>query len=76
MTRGNLFLSALVAAGEVAFALGVSRSAERTWAIYLINPLFWSGLAVTGPAIAGIMELMEARWSPSEIGRASCRERV
>jgi len=65
MRGGNLFLSALVAAGAVAFALGVSRSAERTWAIYLINLLFWSGLAVTGPAIAGIMELMEARWSPS-----------
>ena len=65
MSRGNLFLSALAAAGCLAFVLGVSRSPERTWAIYLINLLFWSGLAVTGPAIAGIMELMEARWSPS-----------
>ena len=65
MRGGNFFLSAVAAIGAVAFLLGVSRSAERTWAIYLINLLFWSGLAVTGPAIAGIMELMEARWSPS-----------
>ncbi len=62
---GSLFLAAVAVAGAVAFVVGVSRSAERTWAIYLINLLFWSGLAVTGPAIAGIMELMEARWSPS-----------
>src|SRR5712692_5460139 len=27
--------------------------------------VFWSGLAVTGPAIAGMMQLTEARWSPS-----------
>lgn len=65
MKGGNLFLAAVAAAGAVAFVVGVGRSAERTWAIYLINLLFWSGLAVTGPAIAGIMELMEARWSPN-----------
>jgi Ni/Fe-hydrogenase subunit HybB-like protein len=65
MSRGNLVLAAVAAAGAVAFVAGVGKSAERTWAIYLINLLFWSGLAVTGPAIAGIMELMEARWSPS-----------
>ncbi len=63
--RRGVFLSALAAAGGLAFLVGISRSAERTWEIYLINLLFWSGLSVTGPAIAGIMELMEARWSPS-----------
>jgi hypothetical protein len=51
--------------GAAAFLLGVVREPLRTWGIYLVNLLFWSGLAVTGPAIAGIMELMEARWSPS-----------
>ena len=30
-----------------------------------MNLVFWSGLAVTGPAIAGMMQLTEARWSPS-----------
>jgi hypothetical protein len=27
--------------------------------------VFWSGLAVTGPAIGAMMQLTEARWSPS-----------
>jgi Ni/Fe-hydrogenase subunit HybB-like protein len=35
------------------------------WSIYLVNVVFWSGLAATGPAIAGMMQLTEARWSPS-----------
>ncbi len=64
-TGFSIFLAAVAAAGALAFLFGVSRAAERTWAIYLINLLFWSGLAATGPAISGIMELMEARWSPS-----------
>lgn len=62
---GGSALAAVAAAGALAFLFGVWKSAERAWAIYLINLLFWSGLAVSGPAIAGIMELMEARWSPS-----------
>src|SRR5947208_13348865 len=37
----------------------------RAWSIYLVNLVFWSGLAVTGPAIAAMMQLTEARWSPS-----------
>jgi len=62
---GGLILTLVAALGVLAFLLGMTHSPQRTWAIYLINLLFWSGLAVTGPAIAGIMELMEARWSPS-----------
>jgi hypothetical protein len=60
-----LGLLAVVALGVGAFLFGVGQQPVRTWGIYLVNLLFWSGLAVTGPAIAGIMELMEARWSPS-----------
>jgi Ni/Fe-hydrogenase subunit HybB-like protein len=56
----------LAALGALAFLLGVtSGEAARTWSIYLVNLVFWSGLAVTGPAIAGMMQLTEARWSPS-----------
>src|SRR6266851_6519333 len=52
--------------GAVAFALGAaSADAPRAWSIYLVNLVFWSGLAVTGPAIAGMMQLTEARWSPA-----------
>ena len=56
----------LAAGGALAFLLGVnSPEAARIWSVYLANFVFWSGLAVTGPAIAGIMQLTEARWSPS-----------
>ncbi len=65
MSGRILVLLAVEALGVGAFVLGVNQQPLRTWAIYLVNLLFWSGLAVTGPAIAGIMELMEARWSPS-----------
>jgi hypothetical protein len=56
----------LAALGALAFIMGVaSGDAVRAWAMYLVNLVFWSGLAVTGPAIAGMMQLTEARWSPS-----------
>jgi len=62
----TVFWSLLALVGAVAFVLGVgSADAARVWSIYLVNVLFWSGLAVTGPAIAGMMQLTEARWSPS-----------
>jgi Ni/Fe-hydrogenase subunit HybB-like protein len=60
------FWWALALAGGLAFLLGVnSAEATRVWSVYLANLVFWSGLAVTGPAIAGMMQLTEARWSPS-----------
>ena len=56
----------LAAIGAIAFLLGAgSAEAGRTWSIYLANLVFWSGLAVTGPAIGAMMQLTEARWSPS-----------
>jgi Ni/Fe-hydrogenase subunit HybB-like protein len=56
----------LAALGAVAFLLGLTTGdPARVWSIYLVNLVFWSGLAVTGPAIAGMMQLTEARWSPS-----------
>jgi hypothetical protein len=52
--------------GAAAFVVGaLSGDPRHAWAIYLVNLVFWSGLAVTGPAIAGMMQLTEARWSPS-----------
>jgi hypothetical protein len=56
----------LAALGAVAFVVGLaSGDAAGTWSIYLVNLVFWSGLGATGPAIAGMMQLTEARWSPS-----------
>ena len=57
------FWGVLAALGAVAFA--TSSDWPRAWSVYLVNLVFWSGLAVTGPAIAGMMQLTEARWSPS-----------
>jgi hypothetical protein len=57
---------ALALIGALVFVMGaMSADPRHTWAIYLVNVVFWSGLAVTGPAIAGMMQLTEARWSPT-----------
>jgi len=56
----------LAALGAVAFLWGVLSADPRgTWGIYLVNLLFWSSFAITGPALAGMMQMTEARWSPS-----------
>src|SRR5215813_9157167 len=56
----------LAGLGVLTFLVGVnSADPASVWSIYLVNLVFWSGLAVTGPAIAGMMQLTEARWSPS-----------
>jgi len=57
-------LAGLVTLGALAFLWGVlAGPRSRTWATFLVNLLFWSGLAAAGPAIAGIFELTEARWA-------------
>ena len=56
----------LAALGVVAFLYGITQGQPlRTWSIYLINLLFWSSLSITGPAIAGMMQVTEGRWSPT-----------
>jgi hypothetical protein len=56
----------LAAAGAIAFIWGaLSADPRATWGIYLVNLLFWSSFAITGPALAAMMQLTEARWSPS-----------
>jgi hypothetical protein len=56
----------LAALGVVAFLWGVSRpDPQRTWGIYLVNLLFWSSLAITGPALAAMIQVTEGRWSPT-----------
>ena len=57
------FWGLLAALGALAFV--TASDWPRAWSVYLVNLVFWSGLAVTGPAIAGMMQLTEARWSPS-----------
>jgi hypothetical protein len=59
----SAFWGVLAALGALAFL--TASDWPRAWSIYLVNLVFWSGLAVTGPAVAGMMQLTEARWSPS-----------
>jgi Ni/Fe-hydrogenase subunit HybB-like protein len=60
------FLVLLAILGIVAFLYGISRGdSARVWGIYLVNLLFWSSFAITGPAVAGMIQVSEGRWSPS-----------
>jgi hypothetical protein len=70
MTTSNTpprpLLVLLAVLGVVAFLYGITQGNPlRTWSIYLINLLFWSSLAITGPAIAGMVQVTEGRWSPT-----------
>ena len=66
-TKGaQAVLGILVLAGAVSFLVGVMQAQPvGTWAIYLVNLLFWSSLAITGPALAGMIQITEGRWSPT-----------
>jgi hypothetical protein len=58
------WLWALAALGGAGFIGGlVTGAGARTWATFLVNLVFWSGLSIAGPAIAGMFELTEARWT-------------
>ena len=60
------FLVLLAVLGIVAFLYGINQGTPaRVWGIYLVNLLFWSSLAITGPAVAGMIQVTEGRWSPS-----------
>src|SRR5437870_7449747 len=62
----TIFWGLVAAAGAVAFLTGARSGDPRAvWSIYLVNLVFWAGLAATGPAIAAMMQLTEARWSPT-----------
>jgi hypothetical protein len=56
----------LVAVGVATFLYGITQGyLLQTWSIYLVNLLFWSSLSITGPAIAGMVQVTEGRWSPT-----------
>jgi hypothetical protein len=62
--KSGLVLAVLVALGALSFVVALaSGSASSAWAVFLVNLLFWSGLSAAGPAIAGMLELTEARWA-------------
>ena len=56
----------LALVGAAAFVHGTfTEDFARAWSTYLVNVVFWSAIAASGPAVAAMMQLTEARWSPS-----------
>jgi hypothetical protein len=53
----------LTAAGAVAFIIGVAGDqALRTWQIYLVNYVFWAGLAFGAVLFSAVLNLTKAVW--------------
>ena len=53
----------LILIGGAAFWIGVSGSqAERAWQVFLVNYLFWSGLAFGSVLISAALVITKARW--------------
>jgi Ni/Fe-hydrogenase subunit HybB-like protein len=47
----------------MAFGMGISGAqAERTWQVFLVNYLFWSGLAFGSVLISATLVMTKARW--------------
>lgn len=67
MSKGRsihfLGLAATLVAGVIAFALGVTSDAERTWGIFLVNFLFWSGISQAGAVFLAILYVTRAKWA-------------
>ncbi len=67
----RLVLWALVLVGAAAFLLGALGSQPgRAWQTYLVNYLFWSGLAVNGAVMTAIWRATNSRWGRRLSGAA------
>lgn len=57
-------LAVLLGAGVLAFAYGIGSSHSlRAWQIFLVNFIFWSGMAQAGVVFAALLHLTGARWA-------------
>jgi hypothetical protein len=53
----------LIAAGVVGFAVSLALgAAQRTWGAFLVNLLFWLGIAQGGVVVSASLYLTQARW--------------
>lgn len=55
----------LVIAGTLLFLLGLRVDPLRSWQSYLVNFLFWGGLAQGAVVFAAIYNVVGAKWGPS-----------
>lgn len=57
------FLWVLVVLGVLMFIIGLTTgAAERTWQAFLINTIFWGGIAQSGVILAVIWQITDAKW--------------
>ena len=60
----------LVAAGAVGFGFAVTRGpAVRAWGAFLVNLLFWLGIAQGGVVVSASLYLAQARWGGAGVYR-------
>ena len=57
-----LTFAALVVLGAVGFVLGVRETPQRVWQAYLVNFLFFSGLAAAGVIFGPAMQVAKGHW--------------
>jgi hypothetical protein len=71
LERSNLLLSpgwrmvlwVLAALGVVMFIVGLATgAAERTWQAFLVNAVFWGGMAQAGVILSVIWQITDAKW--------------
>ncbi len=54
----------LVGLGVVTFLIGIAgEHAQRAWQAYLVNWLFWSGLALSGLTFTALLQITKAEWA-------------
>ncbi len=60
----TLGLWVLAGLGLTTFLIGVAgENAQRAWQAYLVNWLFWSGLALSGLTFSAILRVTKAEWA-------------
>ena len=60
----SLGLWVLVGLGLTTFLIGVAgEHAQRAWQAYLVNWLFWSGLALSGLTFSALLRITKAEWA-------------
>jgi Ni/Fe-hydrogenase subunit HybB-like protein len=61
--RGSLLFGLLLLIGMVSFVIGISGpQAQRVWQAYLINFVFWFGMAAGSILFVAILNMTHARW--------------
>jgi hypothetical protein len=58
-------LAAMVGLGVVGFVAGLIAAPQRAWQIYLVNFLFFSGMAAAGVLFGAAMQLAKGHWGKS-----------